>query len=182
MKKTTPKTTPKKKPKLPAGRSARAARATQPAKKTLAAVRQAQLEKKPAMWWNKKATKRAAARQVATPRPKVRQPRPTNFGKWCQVRISSALAAAVAHLPSGVKSETVRQALHVACMEAGIPVQTPADPSQLALPIAAPTTARVLHTDGTLGAAHPIGVGDAKRRPLPKLKPVTKARRRKAAK
>lgn len=176
MKKTTPKTTPKKKPKLPAGRSARAARAMQP-------VRQAQLEKKPAMWWNKKATKRAAARQVATPRPKVRQPRPTNFGKWCQVRISSALAAAVAHLPSGVKSEAVRQALHVACMEAGIPVQTPADPSQLALPIAAPTaTARVLHTDGTLGAAHPIGVGVAKRGPLPKLKPVTKARRRKAAK
>ena len=139
---------------------------------------------------------------VATPRRKVRQPRPTKFGAWCQVRISVELAAAIGQLAPGVKSDAVRAALELACSEAGIPVATSADPNQLRLPI---DTVRVQHTDGTLGAAHPIGSyatlgerldAEAKARredaaakvvkrpllPLLKLKPVAKARGRKVPK
>lgn len=125
---------------------------------------------------------------------------------WCQVRLGAELAAAVRKLPAGMKSTVVRVALERACRDQHIDLASPpaadVDPNQLSLPIGtallhaaasqerAARTVRVLHTDGTLGTAHPVGpavlrstkVSEAKRRPLLKLKPVTKARARKVPK
>lgn len=73
---------------------------------------------------------------------------------WCQVRISAKLAAAVAQLPPGRKSEVVRAALVDACRDARIPISPRKDPRQLALPVVTSSRKRAEPRPGNASPSH----------------------------